>query len=74
MQKDESPRSVFLQDGKEQSIKEKQTCCKISNCMKLVISIVTVCVLVAIIVPLTIKEEKKGISFMIFWVSKFIQL
>ena len=42
--------------------------------MKLVISIVTACVLVAIIVPLTIKEEKQGISLFLSWyfcVSKF---
>ena len=41
--------------------------------MKLVIFIATACVLVAIIVPLTIKEEKQGI-FITFSVSKFIQL
>ena len=73
MQEEESPRSALLNEGKEQSIIEKQTSCKISNCMKLVIFIATACVLVAIIVPLTIKEEKQGISLMIFCVTKFIQ-
>ena len=73
MQEEESPRSALLNEGKEQSIIEKQTSCKISNCMKLVIFIATACILVAIIVPLTIKEEKQGI-FITFSVSKFIQL
>ena len=73
MQEEESPRPTLLNEYKEQTNKEKDSRCKISYYMIIVIVIATAIVLAAIIVPLTIKEEK-GISFMTFCLNKFIEI
>ena len=72
LQEEKSPRSFVEKESKEErknqkeeSIEEKRRMCKIGCCMKLLILMITTGILVAIIVPLTIKDEETGISMII---------
>ena len=65
LQEEKSPKSSVVKESKVESIEEKRRMCKIGCCMKLLILMITTCIFIAIIVPLTIKEEETGISMII---------
>ena len=56
---------MYLKEPIKEPFEEEQTMCKFNKCIKILIFIVTASVLAIIIVLISLKEEKTGISISI---------